>query len=534
MADSFLHALELPTAWANQHAWRILDTDWQDGARFLACQDAWQRDPNRPRMLHYVAVLETPCAGFCADLFPGFHRLSFNAGQVLLTLCLGDLKHMLREQDFRADSIVMNLEKHPAWDDWSLQALLRCCRRGTAFALSQCSPRDSERLTQHGLEIQASNAGSVRHARFNPHWQLQSTRRPLKFKTVGRSNCAVIGAGLAGASTAISLARRGWQVQVLDAAPLPAHAASSLPVGLMAAPSGGNSDTRARMLKSGMGYTLQQARLNLECGQDWAPSGSTTVQSGKSALWQSTAAWIKPHRLVQAWLAHPGIEFRGNARVASMQQLDDTWILQDARNAVLAQASLVVLACAGGAQALSAELGHQLRQPLEGIHGQVSWAFQRESTRPQSDQSTLPPFPLNGYGHLVPNVPLDAGPAWFAGATYAKGDEVPTAWQGHQSNLSRLAQLHPPSAKIMAQRMADGSINAWQGQRFTPRDRLPLVGLLNASDALSKPPAIFINTGFGSRGLSWCVLCAELLAAQIGDEPLPVPQRWARLLRASP
>ena len=34
----------------------------------------------------------------------------------------------------------------------------------------------------------------------------------------------------------------------------------------------------------------------------------------------------------------------------------------------------------------------------------------------------------------------------------------------------------------------------------------------------------------GARGLTFAALCAELLAARLMDEPLPLPQRLARLL----
>ena len=529
MANPYLRVLDLPAAWANQNAWRILDTDWQDGAQFLACRDAWQHDPLRPRMLHYVAVVDTSSVNLSA----GFHRLNFNAGQVLLTLCVGELKPMLRAQDFRADSIFLVPQKCSVWDDWAVQALVRCCRRGTQLASRHVDIDLLQRLTQHGFEIQADAVPQHFQARFNPRWQIKSTRRQLQRPIAQPSSCLVIGAGLAGASTAASLARRGWQVQVLDAAQSPASGASGLPVGLMAPPLGGDHDIRSRLLKAGIDLTLQQAHQHLKSGQDWAPSGIMTTQPGDAAHWEPNAAWIKPHRLVQAWLAQPGIEFRGNARVVSMEQAGGEWILRDAQHAVLAQAGLVVLACAGGIEALLAGSGVLLRQPLQGIHGQVSWALQQESQQRESDRASLPPFPLNGFGHLVPDVPLAAGPAWFAGATYALGDTAPTAAQGHESNLSRLAQLHPPSAAVMAQRIVDGSIQAWHGQRFTTLDRMPLVGPLNACAAPGKPPALCIISGFGSRGLSWSVLCAELLAAQIGNEPLPMPHSWARLLRST-
>ncbi len=529
-SDSYLQASGLPAAWASQNAWRILDTDWQDGVRFLACKDAWERDPHKPRMLHYVGLV----TGESQSLSPGFHRLHFNAGQVLLTLCAGELKPMLRAQDFWADTVFLGSQNHPVWDDWTINALLRCCRRGTQLVVRQTDAAFPELLTRHGFEVQPRIAPHQLQARFNPRWLIKSTRRHAATPRTQPSRCVVIGAGLAGASTAAALARRGWQVQVLDAAARPASAASALPLGLLVPPPAHEQHARAQLLRAGVALSLQQAREHLRSAQDWAPSGIMTTKPSQAAYWEPGAAWIKPHRLVQAWLAQPGIRFRGDARVLSMDcpdrkfnsEFDGEWILRDAQNAVLAQAGLVVLACAGGVQNLLAGHNITLRQPMSKIHGQVSWALQQES-----DHALLPPFPLNGLGHVVPDVPLEAGPAWFAGATYALEDAMPTTVGGHESNLARLDRLHPPSAQVMAARMRDGSIQTWQGTRFATQDRMPLVGRLDARALPRKPTTLYINSGYGSRGLSWCVLCAELLAAQLCNEPLPIPHTWARLLR---
>ncbi|HNW02922.1 MAG TPA: hypothetical protein PKH04_12690, partial [Burkholderiaceae bacterium] len=44
--------------WQSLPAWCVLDTAFGDGTRFLSTWRAWQCDPQRPRMLHYVAICE--------------------------------------------------------------------------------------------------------------------------------------------------------------------------------------------------------------------------------------------------------------------------------------------------------------------------------------------------------------------------------------------------------------------------------------------------------------------------------------------
>ncbi|MGH8820162.1 MAG: MnmC family methyltransferase, partial [Rhodoferax sp.] len=128
----FLENLGLPAAWAAQPQWRILDSALDSGERFLATWHAWKTDPQRVRVLHYVAMesvalsavdWQRRCATAeidpelaplakrlqvqCFGLLPGFHRLAFEGGCVLLTICVGEIKALLREQQFQADAVYL-------------------------------------------------------------------------------------------------------------------------------------------------------------------------------------------------------------------------------------------------------------------------------------------------------------------------------------------------------------------------------------------------------------------------------------------
>jgi len=110
-AQGLLRGCGLPQAWGDQSAWRILDTQFQ-AHRFLLTWRTWLADARRPRLLHYVALspqapdasallqaaapypdllpLAQELAAQCFGLLPGFHRLTLQQGQVLLTLCVGE------------------------------------------------------------------------------------------------------------------------------------------------------------------------------------------------------------------------------------------------------------------------------------------------------------------------------------------------------------------------------------------------------------------------------------------------------------
>ena len=252
----FLGGCDLPAAWAHQPQWRILETGLGFGLNFLTVWRAWREDPQRPRLLHFVSIEAFPVsrddllraataypellplaealAAQWHGLLPGFHRLSFDEGQVLLTLCIGDVQPMLRAQRFEADSIFLDgfsPQRNPAmWSADTLKAVSRFARRGTRLATWTIARTVCDALAQNGFQLARAAGLSPKRdclqGVFAPAWQVrQRGPAPVPPATAGR--CAVIGAGLAGAAVSASLARRGWEVQVLEAADRPAAGASS-------------------------------------------------------------------------------------------------------------------------------------------------------------------------------------------------------------------------------------------------------------------------------------------------------------------
>ena len=538
-------------AWAGQPHWRILDTAFAGGAHFLRTWRAWQDDPQRPGFLHFVAIAATaPSAGEIAraaaadpaltqlatelasqawGLTPGFHRLVFAEGRVLLTLCVGELQGMLREQAFVPDAIVLDdLEVA------SLKGVARLCRRGTLLWARGATPADRPALHQCGFEAELAEQGL--HGRFEPAWAPKGLPAP---RTTTPGQAVVIGAGLAGAAVAASLARRGWRVQVLDAAAGPAAGASGLPAGLLAPSQSPDDNPLSRLSRAGVRMTLQQAaallpeeawRLTgvLEHRLDdqreppegaamrpWTRTAETAQKAGAGlppdtrAWWHEKAAWIRPAALVRAWLEHPAIERRGHARVHALARGGAQWELLGAQRELLARGDLVVVAAALDSASL-------LPQPLKlnPVRGQVSW----------SPDGPLPlPFPVNGHGHFLPDVMLDGGRGWLSGSTYGRGDTMRDERpQDHQANLARLRELLPAAAEALAPRFASGTVQAWTGVRCTSADRRPLVGEV--------APGLCISAAHGSRGLTFTALCAELLVARLHGEPLPVEKKLADAL----
>ncbi len=548
----------------------------QGGLRvFLQHWRAWRRQSPRPRQLHYVLVLPTPPdvgaaekslgttasdrllrvllrqlvrqLGLARGIWaPGFHRLELDRGQVLLTVCIGPLKAVLRAQHFLADALwVSAVDGEPGggeWDRWTAKALARLCQPGCTTCLMPAAHPVQELMGAAGFTIPSGAALAAWPGQFLPRWVVKSQRQASASTERQPGTCLVIGAGLAGAAIAAALARRGWHVQVLAADGLASasgiEGALNLPVGLFCPQVSKNDAPLSRLVRAGIALLTQRLPKLLVQGRDWAltgametlfePAGTTAGRANRTGeRWHAQAGWVKPQALLRALLATPGIHINQPALVQALRFQQSEWQALDAKGALLAHAQVVVLATAGGTAGLLPAL-HLPEHPNRGrlgsvhpVHGQISWGFHA-----LRDSAVLPRHPVNGHGHLSAHVPEQRRRVWYVGATYETGSAssgvtavvAAVIAAGHARNFQRLQTLAPALASHLEKRFDSGDLHHWRGTRFATRDRLPVVGpWLN-----SPQPGLWLNAGLGSRGLSWCLLNAELLAAQLHGEPLPV------------
>ncbi len=597
---AFLAGCGLPAAWAGQPRWRILETGFGLGLNFLVTWAAWRADPQRPRILHFVScegwpvraedLLRAapddpqlrPLARQLAEQFwgllPGVHRLSFEGGRVLLTLLVGDAQAMLRQQQPSADSVYLDgfsPERNPEmWSVHTLRAVARCCRRGTRLATWSVARSVRETLAQCGFVVHKVPGVHPKRenlqAVFDPPWQPRPGRPPLPPAGLAEGSapghCLVVGAGLAGAAVAASLARRGWRVRVLDAGHAPAAGASGLPAGVFAPHVSPDDSLLSRLSRAGVRLALQtlgalaaedegmawQACGVLEHGVDapmrlawdegpgleWSRPATAAQRSashlppGASACWHVRGGWVRPPALIARLLAQPGVSWQGRSQVARLQPAEGRWHAFDAAGQALATAELVVV-CAGPASAALTGAPWTL-QPLR---GQIAWGL-HAALGSCAASAPWPGQPLNGHGNLVPRVPLPEGAAWVLGATFERGrTELPPtpaeARQGLDANLGRLCALAPALGAALVPCLrrsggAAGAVRTWAAVRCAAPDRLPLVGPVEPR----AQPGLWVSTAMGARGLTLALLCGELLAARLHDEPLPVEARLARALMA--
>jgi len=319
-------------------------------------------------------------------------------------------------------------------------------------------------------------------------------------------NVAIIGGGIAGATIAHSLQRRGCTVTVFDRLSEPAMAASGNPVAMVMpklqlgttpiadfqravfryarqiyAPQGGvlqlagdaAAATRFEKLMAENLVTDQEAVfLTPDQVNDCAG-----LRLDKSALWLSQAGWVRPRDIIKDLMT--GATWSGNW-TGNFDILDDY--------------DLVVMA--GGLGSLQhPDLAHL---PLRYRKGQITYL------KPTAESAQLRCCVTEGR-YLSPVI----DGAHVLGATFDAENNIDADDDADRRNLAHLATMIPalniPTFAVLGHRA---------GMRATTPDHLPFVGRVNEKLA--------VLTGLGSSGFTTAPLCAEILAAILFDEALPV------------
>ena len=373
----------------------------------------------------------------------------------------------------------------------------------------------------------------------------------------------VIGAGLAGAACAEALARRGWEVDVVDSSAA-AGGASALPWGLLHPHFAADDNLLARLTRAGVALTtatltrtsggaaahalwqrcgaFQQAS-NSEQAAQWCaalqqqpwPSGHVQffdaaaaarlvgVAPAQPGLWFPAASVIAARRCVAALLAAAGTEVH-RASVGRLERVDGGWHVVAVDGSTIATAPVVVVAAAMN----SARLLEATLMPMSAVAGQMTLL----------DAPALASLRagLGGDGTLLraPDGTIAIG-ATFDPGEFAAG-ELDQRAADHR-NLARLERL-------LAEPVEARAVGRYCGVRCIARDRLPYAGsVADEADALTaarlrgahfrdlpRRAGLYAACALGSRGLAFAALAAELVAAGIEGEPMPVERDLADAL----
>lgn len=512
--------------WRGRERYTVFDS----GEGYRAWMQAWRDDPQRPRHLHIVALSR--------ELLPGFHRVPQSEPGLTLDLISAPLEIALGQLSAHLDTIGL---RDVDGADFA-RPLARLASLGARLEAPGLDAQQRAALEAQGFVFDASGGEAVFASR--------KPRLP-RLPTPSR-RALVIGAGLAGCAAAARLCARGWQVTLLEGHPHPAMEASGNLAGIFMPLLSRDDNIPTRLTRSaylyalrlweqlgGIGRAIEGQRcgvLQLARDSEHAAVSRLIAAEGQYppdfARWLERdeaervlglpapdggwlfpqGGWARPGSVCEAMLASCGalLEARFGAGNVSLEPADGQWLARGADGALLAQAQTVVLA--NGAGALRTPQAAAL--PLSAMRGQVT----------HIDEARLPPLPLVlcREAYLTPAV----RGLRSAGATYDLDADPALRASSQDENLARLrALVSDPAAAL------DAPLAGRVGFRCIAPDRLPLVGRLPDFEAagaterlrdVPRHPGLYALLGYASRGLIWAPLAAELLAAQLEGEPLPL------------
>ena len=388
----------------------------------------------------------------------------------------------------------------------------------------------------------------------------------------------VIGAGLAGCASAASLAARGWRVTLIEQHEKIAQEASGHAQGILYLKLSAHNTELSRFILAGFGHTRRlleslssaktvqrsskQATLSQDdwniCGilqlafndkehQRFATlakhfpkdllhavsaeqaSALAGVELEYSGLFYPEAGWVNPPALCQVLSQHPLITLKNTEHALSLSQdAGQHWQVHTEKG-LLTEAPVVVLCNAANV----AQFSQTQHLPLNPVRGQTT---------------QLPTTAASQAIHCVVCADGYISPArqgtHTLGASFNFGENSQEATLAeHYSNLDLLHEISPSLKTHCATDALDvATLQGHAAFRCTSIDYLPLVGPVAQHDTFMQTYAdlrkdarlplqqpcpwhqgLYVNTAHGSRGLISAPLAAELLAAWICHEPLPLP-----------
>ncbi|WIO73247.1 bifunctional tRNA (5-methylaminomethyl-2-thiouridine)(34)-methyltransferase MnmD/FAD-dependent 5-carboxymethylaminomethyl-2-thiouridine(34) oxidoreductase MnmC [Porticoccaceae bacterium LTM1] len=400
------------------------------------------------------------------------------------------------------------------------------------------------------------------------------TEAPWYLNTNPLSNtqhAAVLGGGIAGCSVASALAKRGWHVTLIERHQQLANEASGNPQGIIYPKFSKQDSPLSRFGLYGLSYASrfyrpfwQHNELGQQCGVLLLPESEKQAKDfpliaerfahcpellhgvGNLAMKQLSGlnlkaeqglhcpnlGWVIPPKICAALASHPNIN-RVTAEIDTLEFEQNCWRLLDCQGNTVAESETVILA----ASHELAKFEQTAHLPLKRIRGQISQVAQTDS---DVKLNTV----ICGKGYIAPAL----NGSYTLGATYNLRDECADVRDSdHQTNLTKLTETDPGISELLPK--STTNLQGRVGFRCTTPDYLPLVGPAPKADEMQQRfellsknarahiplpgkyyQGLYISAGYGSRGLSYAPIAAELLAAQICGETAPVERDLVKAL----
>ncbi|MDX8156802.1 FAD-dependent 5-carboxymethylaminomethyl-2-thiouridine(34) oxidoreductase MnmC [Acinetobacter pittii] len=537
------------------------ETGFGTGLNILALWQLWRQvRPDNQSHLHAISVEKFPLSK--ADLiralnvwdelkplaeqlieqYPlpiaGCHRLTFPKERFSIDLWLGDAQEifpsMAKTKAVNAwflDGFAPSCNPD-MWEQNVLNNIVRLSGYGTTFASFSVAGILKRGLKAHGIDISRPRGFGHKREMLKAVWNLPESDEgstelgQTHTLATEQQHIAIIGAGVAGLSTAWGFAARGHQVTLYEQTNA-LSGASGNPLALLNPKLCPIEQSHEHLMTLSWQHALnfyknfnafrplqiQQIALKnadelLDLVNQYpaqvVTNSANSLETDYSSILLTEAGSVSPHQLRDEILQHPCINLK-IAHVTALVSCEKKVQLQT-NNQVIAEADHVVVCCARESAAL-----FDSYPQLKPIRGQVSWV-----------DNTFAPLPLNeAYSYGGYCMQLDASQMILGASFYPNREDQDVLPEDHVHNFELIHSVFPEYAEKLP------SPSAWQGRasiRAQSLDYFPLVGKMQDNSRI----ATF--AGLGSKGFLFAPLCSEILVAQILGEACPVPDRLLQKL----
>ena len=505
----------------------------------------------------------------------GCHRILLAEGRITLDLWFGDINELIPQLDDTLNNQVdawfldgFAPSKNPdMWTPQLFNAMAKFARTGSTLATFTCAGFVRRGLIDAGFAM-TKTKGFGRKREMLVGVMERAIETPARTPWYARPSSqakevAIIGGGVASALLSLALLRRGWQVTLYCEDATPALGASGNRQGALYPLLNTHSATLTNFFSAAFTFARRvYDSLPVEFDHAWcgvtqlgwdeksqhridqmlslefpdalvhAVDAETAtklcgLETGHGGATYPLGGWLCPAQLTAGALALAeslGLETHCQHRVEGLTQTPDGWDLSIAEHETKRHAAVVL---ANGFKV--SKFSQTEKLPFSAVGGQVSHI----PTSP-SLSKLLQVLCYDGY--LTPQNPNNQ--QHCIGASYHRGvEDMHYNEEDQLHNRQRLLNCLPDME--WPREVDVSATEARCGVRCATRDHMPLVGsvpryddtletyatLVENHDNAETAPVyenLFMLAALGSRGLCSAPLAAEILAAQMSDEPVPM------------